>query len=144
MTEHFIGLYQVDTISSASLVSAIRDVLVHLNTSIADCRGQCYDGASNMSGAKNGVASILLEEESRALYTHCYAHALNLAVADVIKRSRICRDSLDVAFEISRLMKFSPKCNAMFNCIKASRWYFNICWDSYILPYTMERSWCSY
>ena len=44
----------------------------------ADCRGQCYDGASNMHGARKGVAAIITQEESRALYTHCYDHALNL------------------------------------------------------------------
>ena len=63
---------------------------------------------------------ILLKEESRALHTHCYAHALNFAVADTVKQSNICRDALDVAYEVSKLIKFSPKRNAVFDCIKAS------------------------
>ena len=58
------------------------DVLLRMNAKIADCRGQCYDDASNMRGARKGVAAIITQEESRALYTHCYGHALNLAVAD--------------------------------------------------------------
>ena len=45
--EKFIGLYQVSTIDAESLVSAIRDVLLRMNVKVADCRGQCYDGASN-------------------------------------------------------------------------------------------------
>ena len=49
-----------------------------MNAKNADCRGQCYDGASNMHGARKGVAAIITQEESRALYTHCYGHALNL------------------------------------------------------------------
>ena len=118
--EEFIGLYQVSTIDAESLVSAIRDVLMRMNVRVADCRGQCYDGASNMSGAKKGVAAIIMQEESRALYTHCYGHALNLAVADTVKQSKICRDALDTAFEITRLIKFSPKRNAAFDKIKAS------------------------
>ena len=51
---------------------------------------------------------------------HCYAHALNLAVADTVKQSKICRDALDTAFEITRLIKFSPKRNAAFDRIKSS------------------------
>ena len=90
----------MDNISSESLVLAIRDVLVSLNTTMADCQGQCYDGASNMSGTRNGVASILSKEERRALYTHCYGHALNLAVSDTVKQSNICKDALDVAYEV--------------------------------------------
>ena len=68
-----------------------------------------------MSGARKGVAAIITQEESRALYTHCYGHALNLAVADTVKQSKICRDALDTAFEITRLIKFSPKRNAAFD-----------------------------
>ena len=71
-------------------MSAIRDVLHRMNVLISDCRGQCYDGASNISGARKGVASLITKEESRALYTHCYGHALNLAVADTVKQSNIC------------------------------------------------------
>ena len=117
--EEFIGLYQVSTIDAESLVSAIRDVLLCMNAKVADCRGQCYDGASNMSGARKGVAAIITQEESRALYTHCYGHALNLAVADTVKQSKVCRDALDTAFEITRLIKFSPKRNAAFDRIKS-------------------------
>lgn len=43
-----------------------------MNAKLADCHGQCYDGALNMSGARKGVAAIITQEESRALYTHCY------------------------------------------------------------------------
>ena len=118
--EDFIGLYQVSTIDAESLVSAIRDVLLRMNVNVADCRGQCYDGASNMSGARKGVATMIMQEESRALYAHCYGHALNLAVADTVKQSKICRDALDIAFEITRLIKFSPKRNAAFDKIKSS------------------------
>ena len=52
------------------------------------------------------------------MYTHCYAHALNLAVGNTIKRSKVCSDALDVAFEIIKLVKFSPKRNAAFDQIK--------------------------
>lgn len=48
------------------------DILVHMNVSIAKVPGQCFDGASNMKGSKNGVAKQIEDAEPRALYTHCY------------------------------------------------------------------------
>ncbi|WAR04425.1 hypothetical protein MAR_019794, partial [Mya arenaria] len=41
-----------------------------------------------MSGASKGVATNISKKEPRALYTHCYGHALNLAVSDTVMRSR--------------------------------------------------------
>ena len=83
--ESFIGLYQVDSITSDTSVSAIKDTLVRLNVKLTDCRGQCYDGASNMSGSRRVVAEQICGDEKKALYTHCYGHALNLAVSNTIK-----------------------------------------------------------
>ena len=82
----FIGLYQVDSIGANSLVQAIKDTLIRLNLPISDCRGQCYDGASNMSGCKNGVATQIIADEKQTIFIHCHAHALNLAVGDCIKK----------------------------------------------------------
>ena len=114
-----MGLYSVGTIEADSLVKAILDVVVcRAGLSLNQCRGQCYDGASNMSGSKCGVAVQIQAKESRAVLTHCYGHALNLAVGDTIKQSKLCRDSMDTAFEISKLIRFSPKQNAAFDCIK--------------------------
>ena len=72
-----------------------------------------------MSGSKNEVASQIIHVEKHALYMHCYGHALNLAVGQTVKQSKICCEALEVAFEITKLIKFSPKRNAQFNRIKA-------------------------
>ena len=52
------------------------------------------------------------------MLARCYGHALNLAVGDTLKQSRLCHDSMDTAFEISKLIRFSPKQNAAFDRIK--------------------------
>ena len=96
-------------INTDSLVGAIKDSLIRMNIQISNCRGQCYDGVSNMSGSKKGVAAQITSEENRALFVHCHAHSLNLAVADTIKQSKVCSDVLQVAFEVTKLIKFSPK-----------------------------------
>ena len=50
------------------------------------------------------LATQLRQVEERAIFTHCYGHALNLAVADVVKESRMVRDVLSwrnhKAFEV--------------------------------------------
>ena len=117
--EEFVGLYQTDSITSDALVAVIKDTLLRMQLKMETCRGQCYDGASSMSGAKKGVAKVLLDEEPRALYTHCYGHALNLAVGDCVKQCKLMKDTLDVVIEVSKLIKKSPKRDAAFDKLKA-------------------------
>ena len=62
-----------------------------------------------MSGIKSDVVAQLCAEEKRALFTHFYCHALNLTIGDTIKQSKVCRNALDVAFEITKLVKLPPK-----------------------------------
>lgn len=44
-------------------------------------RGQGYDGAAAMAGKYNGVQAYVKKEHPLALYVHCSAHSLNLAVS---------------------------------------------------------------
>lgn len=116
--EDFIGLYHVPNTCSETLVASIKDCLLRMNLNLNRCRGQCYDGASAMAGSKNGVAARILSEEPRALFTHCYGHSLNLAVCDAIKQCKPIQDALDVTYEITKLIKFSPKRGAVFDKLK--------------------------
>ena len=68
------------------------------------CRGQCYDGASVMTGVKSGVSTLIMKEESRAVFNHCYGHSLNLPMNDIVKRSKLMKSALDVVMEISKLI----------------------------------------
>jgi len=72
-----------------------------------------------MSGIRSGVATQISSEESRALYTHCYGHSLDLAACDTIKRSKVVKDALDITHEVSKLLKYSPRRDSMFEKIKA-------------------------
>ncbi len=117
--EDFIGLYQLMSGTSAnSIMDMIRDVMLRLNLSFAKLRGQCYDGASSMSGIRTGVATQISKEEPRAVYTHCYGHSLNLACSDTIKQCKVIKDCLDVTYEITKLIKKSPKRDAILTKIK--------------------------
>ena len=58
--------------------------LQELGIDIADCRGQSYDGASNMSGKLTGQQTRVKEiAGATALYVHCCAHILNLVLCDI-------------------------------------------------------------
>ena len=117
--EDFIGLHTVDSIKADNLVRVLKDAVLRMNLDMKNCRGQCYNGAANMSGAKHGTSTQIQSEEPKAIFIHCFGHALNLAVADTVKKNRILRDTLDTVFEISRLLKFSPCRDAMFTKLKA-------------------------
>ena len=43
-------------------------------------RAQGYNGASNMSGRTNGVKALVRNHSPDAVYVHCKAHCLNLAI----------------------------------------------------------------
>ena len=117
--EDFIGLYVTGSTNAQALVAIIKDTLLRLNLNLGNCRGQCYDGASTMSGLRNGVAKLILDEEPKALYTHCYGHALNLAVWDCVKQCSLMPSAFDVVAEISKLVKKSPKRDAIFEKLKS-------------------------
>ena len=93
--EEFIGLYDMDSTTAESITHVIQDILLRLALQMSNCRGQCYDGAGSMAGCRTGVATTIQQQEPRALYTHCYGHALNLAVQDSVKDNAILRDALE-------------------------------------------------
>ena len=107
--EEFIGLNQVDNIAADTLTRVLEDVLIRLSIPIANCWGQCYDGASNMMGAKSGVATQILKKAPLAFPIHCFAHALNLSVNDMIKEIPFFENIMSTTLEVSNLIKNSPK-----------------------------------
>ena len=92
--EEFVGLRDVKSTNAETLSAELKDVLVRLHLSPSKMRGQCYDGASCMGGVKSGVAARLSREEPRAVYTHCYGHALSLTCSDAIKQCRLLRQHM--------------------------------------------------
>ena len=82
--EEFMGLYLCSDIKSETIVATLEDVTLRFDFKLSNCRGQCYDGGSNIAGSKTGVKTRFLEKEPRALYMHYYGHALSLSVGDAI------------------------------------------------------------
>ena len=117
--EEFIGLYALDSTDASHIFAVIKAVLGQLHIPINKIRGQCYDGAAAMAGTRSGVAKRVLAEEARAIYTHCYGHALSLACADTIKKCKVMKDALDITHEVTKLIKKSPARDRCFEKIKS-------------------------
>ena len=117
--EEFIGLYECANITADTIVKVLKDTLLRLNLQLSRCRGQYYDGGSNMAGSKNGVKAQILREEPQALFTHCYGHALSLSVADTVRMVKCLGSTMDTVHELSKLLQYSPKRSALFKDLKA-------------------------
>ena len=104
------GLYATDRTDAANLTQLIKDVLLRLSLPLNLCRGQCFDGASNMSGRQTGVAPRIQQEEPRALYVYCMGYSLNLAVQDTCHSIKVMADTFDTAFELSKVVPRGKQC----------------------------------
>lgn len=82
--------------------------------------GQCYDGAAAMKGRRTGLKARVQQENAKAIYIHCYAHTLQLAVQDSSRTVKLINNTMDIASEISKLVKNSPKRDAEFRKIQAA------------------------
>ena len=71
-----------------------------------------------MTGVRNGVATIIKREIPKCLLTHCYCHALNLAVGDTVKSVPLLKETLEDAYELRKLVKYSPKRQATLKNIQ--------------------------
>lgn len=109
VSEDFIGFYELTNIKSETIVKAIKDILLRCHLSLENCRGQTYDGASNMMGKRSGASTKILEEQPKAVATHCQGHSLSLAIKTLTKDCRILSETMGTVGEICVLVKYSPK-----------------------------------
>ena len=106
--EEFVGFYLCE---DGTTGAAIKDLIIGAVADLGlsdDCRGQCYDGAGNMSGRLNGASSLIRAEHDKAIYVHCMNHRLNLCVADTCQLPLV-RNMMDVVRKLSEFFDNSPK-----------------------------------
>ena len=71
-----------------------------------------------MSGQQSRVAAVLQSEEPRDVFTHYYGHVLSLACSDAVKYCKIMKETLDTSYELNKLVKKSPRCDAILQKLK--------------------------
>jgi hypothetical protein len=83
--EVFAGLSKVHSTTAENLFEVIKNRLKFWGIDIKKCKGQGYDGASNMSGHITGLRTRIQEVAPEAVYIHCCAHNLNLCLVETAK-----------------------------------------------------------
>ena len=63
----FINFYQLENIKSDTIVYVIKDIVIRMNLSLSNCRGQTYDGSSNMMEKKSQFRLKFLESSQKLL-----------------------------------------------------------------------------
>jgi hypothetical protein len=81
----FLNFDAVSDLNGSGLASVILENLNKHNIDLEKVVGQRYDGAAIMSGHLHNVQAIIRRTFPRALFVHCSAHSLNLAISDACK-----------------------------------------------------------
>ncbi|KAL0554034.1 hypothetical protein IC582_007939 [Cucumis melo] len=108
--ERFIGIIHVNNTSALLLKEAIDGFFFQHGLSIANLRGQGYDGASNMQGEFHGLKVLILKENECAFYIHCFAHQLQLALVNTAKNHVEIADLFFIATNVVNVIRASAKC----------------------------------
>ena len=90
--ERLLSFSDVSRTDSETLFKLLKKSLVTHGLRMSQIRGQCYDGAGNMSGGYRGVQARGKEEAPKAVFVHCYAHCLNLVLVDATKKNKMARN----------------------------------------------------
>lgn len=117
--EYFVGFYSTANTKAEALFSFVKDVLLRFGLPLSKLRGQCYDGAANVSGKISGLQQRIREEEPRALFIHCNAHNLNLVVQDGIEKVLPARKFIGEVKDLINFVRDSPKRVAKFKDLQA-------------------------
>jgi len=113
--ESLLGLIRVESITGSFLCSVVEKRLSDYNLPLQNIVGQCYDGASNMSGQYQGLQALIKEKAgNRAMFVHCHAHILNLVVCDSAEGSILARDTFSVLRRLYAFFSTSPKRHAVY------------------------------
>ncbi len=93
--EKFMGFIRTSTTTSAALCAILLKVMRSFGLDYeSKLVGQCYDGAANMSGKKNGLSVQIRKLAKKAIYVHCYAHQLNLVIQHSCEETKLARNTL--------------------------------------------------
>ena len=81
----FVALVKCTSTKGVNLVKMFEDLMKNMKIDLSKCVGNATDGASNMQGEYNGFSVKLSEIARKQVHIWCWAHVLNLVIADVIK-----------------------------------------------------------
>ena len=118
--EVFMEFVELEQITGEAIGNAIIKFYNDIGVEIAECRGQCYDGAANIQSQKKGAASYVLKESLNAIVTHCCSRSLKFSLASSCKHLEI-DNILKIYKAITIFFNSSPKREGVLECIIISR-----------------------
>ena len=105
-------------LSGKALTETVLCGLINLGLDIRNCRGQGYNGLAAVSGHISGLSAQTCKFNSKAIYTHCHSHCLNLVIGASCNIQCV-RNVFNQIKEISYFFKFSePQQKMLINLIK--------------------------
>ena len=84
--EHFLAFTEATSLNAESLCTYILNTLDTFKLDSAGIVSQGYDSTLVMSGHCLGVQQQVKQVAPQAVYVHCHAHCLNLALVNTAKR----------------------------------------------------------
>ena len=91
LVERFLGFHDVSADRSADALYSLLDNILGQFDYEHKLVGQCYDGASVMSGHLNGLQKKIKDKAPQAVFVHCLAHRLNLVLQQSFTKISKCR-----------------------------------------------------
>ena len=85
LCEEVLGFRELKKMDAQSVFGVLIPALKNWFLDLSSLVGQGYDGASVMSGNKNGLHKKISDQYPNATYVHCRSHVLNLTTAGACK-----------------------------------------------------------
>lgn len=104
LREDYLCFIPAYDLTGGNLANLILEKCEQLDLDMSNLVGQGYDGAGNMSGQLNGIQSRIRQKYPKAIFVHCAAHRLNLALLPALSISNV-RNSLSVIKDIINLCR---------------------------------------
>ena len=119
--EYFLGFHDVNENRNAEgLCNVLRKVLEKYNVE-NKLVAQTYDGASVMAGELNGLKAKVKEFAPQALFTHCFAHRLNLVLQQSCSKIKSVKIFFSTLHGIPAFFHRSSKRTAVLDRIVGQR-----------------------
>ena len=92
--EEFVGLYETERTTGATLSDIICDTLLRFTLPISNLRGSAMTARPICPVAYKEYAARARIQliQPKALFVHCFAHTLNLSVQDAVRSIPLVRD----------------------------------------------------
>ena len=100
--EEFLEFGKYTRVTGEAIANQIIHIIEKAGLDIKDCRGQGYDGASNMSSEAVEVQARIKALCEKAMYTHCCGHNLSLVVVSACKVP-VIGNVLDKVQEVAKM-----------------------------------------